>query len=119
MILSIVYRLITPFALMIAMTVSGFVHTGARPDISPELAAYVAAGGSLADICGGSGEQDGARGVKCDACLRFGAAVLPHTCHSAPVILSDQTRRLSFVAKRILYTRPLDPTCLARAPPQA
>lgn len=87
--------------------------------MSPELAIYVAAGGSLADICGGSDEQGSAYGQKCEACRLIGAVLVPRNCHGVPLLISDQTRVLTFVAKRLHHTRQLDPTRLTRAPPTA
>jgi hypothetical protein len=113
------FKLLTSFALIVAMAASGFAHTGSRAALTPELMAYVAAGGSLADICGAPIEQDGAQGQKCEACRLMGAAILPRTCHGIPVVLSDQTRKFAFVAKRLHHARPLDPSHLTRAPPQA
>ena len=113
------FRLFATIALITAMVVSAFAHTGARPSLSPELTAYVAAGGLLADICGSSEEQDGAQGQKCEACRLVGAAILPRDCYGIPLVLTDQTRVLSFVAKRLLYAHPIDPARLTRAPPQA
>jgi hypothetical protein len=112
-------KLLTILALILAMAASGFAHAGARPTLSPDLAAYVAAGGSFADICGTSGEQDSRLGQKCEACLLIGAALLPRSCHGVPLTLSEQTRILIFVAKRLHNTRQLDSARLARAPPQA
>lgn len=112
-------KFFTSLALIFAMGASGFAHGGARAPISPDLAAYVAAGGLLADICGGSGEQDSATGQKCEACRLIGAALVPQNCPGIPVLVTDQTQVLSFVAKQIHRTHPLDPARLTRAPPQA
>lgn len=112
-------KLLTSFALIFAMAVSALAHVGMRPALSPDLAEYVLAGGELSDLCGYSGEQDGARGQKCEACRLIGAALIPRVCHGVPVVISDQTRVLSFVAKRLHQQHPLDPTRQTRAPPQA
>ena len=112
-------KLLTSFALICALVVSGFAHNGARSAMSPELAEYVAAGGSLIDLCGSTGEQDGTLGQRCEACRLIEAALLPRNCQVIPLTQSDQTLVLTFVAKRLHQTRPLDPTRLTRAPPQA
>lgn len=111
-------KFLTAIALMFALVSSGFAHTGYRSAMSADLAAYVAAGGALNDICGGSGEQNSTVGQKCEACRLIGAALVPRACVAVPMILTDQTRVLSFVAKRLHHDRPLDPTRLTRAPPQ-
>jgi hypothetical protein len=47
----------------------------------PALAAYVAMGGSLADLCGGHGGLDGQGGSgHCDGCGLVGAATVPEPC---------------------------------------
>lgn len=112
-------KLLTSVALIFAMVSSGFAHTGLRPALSPDITAYVAAGGSLSDICGSIGEQDGTYSQKCEACRLMDTALAPRFCHALPMVLSDQTRVLAFVAKRLYHSRPLDPTRLTRAPPQA
>lgn len=115
---SFFFRFLTSCALIIALAASGFAHASPRMAFSADLLAYVAAGGSLDDLCGTAGEQDGARTQKCEACRLVGVAILPRDCHGIPVRLSDQTFKLSFVAKRLHQTRPLDPSRLTRAPPQ-
>lgn len=116
---SLFSRFFTSCALIIALAASGFAHASPRMASSPELLAYVAAGGSLDDLCGTVGEQDGAQTQKCEACRLIGAVVLPRDCHGVPILLSDQALKLSFVAKRVNHTRPLDPSRLTRAPPHA
>jgi hypothetical protein len=107
------------FALIFALVGAGFAHTSMQPAMSPELAEFVAAGGSLADICGSSGEQDGARGAKCEACRLMNASLIPRNCHAAPLTYTTQTRVLAFVAIQLHNKQPLDPARLTRAPPQA
>ncbi|MDO6485309.1 hypothetical protein [Shimia thalassica] len=112
-------RILTSVAVIFAMAASGFAHSGARPALSAKLEAYVAAGGSLSDICGLGGEQGGGLGQECYACQLIGAALVPRVCHGVPLVLTDQTRVLSFVAKRLHQRHPLDPARLTRAPPKA
>jgi hypothetical protein len=116
--LSTLCKFFISFALIFAMAASGFAHSSARKALSPELAAYVAAGGSLADICGRSDEQDKANGQRCEVCRLIGAVIVPRNCHGAPLSVSDHTRIFAFVAKRLHRTHPLDPTRLTRAPPK-
>ncbi|WP_281991180.1 hypothetical protein [Sulfitobacter geojensis] len=113
------YSSLVAAALILAVALSGFAHRGGQAALSPDLAAYVAAGGALADLCGGPGEQEGGPSQKCEACRQIGAAVIPHSVRCAPAILNGETRTLTFVAKRLHHARPLDPAQLTRAPPQA
>ncbi|MGH1413599.1 MAG: hypothetical protein ACRBB0_08895 [Pelagimonas sp.] len=112
-------RLITSIALIFAMVASGFAHSGARTGVSDDLAAYVAAGGWLGDICGDVDDPKGTQGQKCEACRLIGAALVPpHDIHCTPIV-TDETRRFNFVAKRLHQARSLDLARLTRAPPQA
>ncbi len=106
------------FALAVAVIASTFAHTHVKVPLTPELAEYVAMGGSLEDLCGGSGEQDNAAGQKCEACRLLGAAVVPRTGHDVPNEVLLSINCVSFVAKRLHETWPLDPVRLTRAPPQ-
>ena len=64
-----------------AAVLAGAVAPAAAP-LDPRLAAFVAAGGSLDDICGG---HHGGRGEPhCDACRLLGPAVLPDRPLAAP-----------------------------------
>lgn len=105
-------------ALIVAMAGSGFAHKVERSELSPDLAAYVAAGGLLIDICGTGGQTE-AGGVKCDACRLIGAAVVPLDTGLGPVVLTAPARKMAFVAKRLRNSQGLDPARLTRAPPQA
>lgn len=118
--LRIISSLLTPVALICAMVMSGFAHTPAvQSEMTPELAAYVAAGGLLSDICGNTGGQNSAVGQKCEACRLAGGALIPRDCHGIPLRLLEQTRIRTFVAVQLHNARPLDPARLTRAPPQA
>ena len=61
----------------LAAILAGAVAPAAAP-ADPRLAAFLAAGGTLDDICGEAGH--GAAGDRhCDACLLLGPALLPET----------------------------------------
>ncbi len=105
------------FALAVAVIASAFAHSHVKAPLAPELAEYVAMGGSLEDICGHAGEGN-ATGQKCEACRLLGAAIVPRNIHEIPNSVLLSTCRMSFVAKRLQETRPLDPARLTRAPPQ-
>jgi hypothetical protein len=113
------FGFMTTVALMFAVATSGFAHTRFSSKLSPELVEFVELGGSLADLCGGPFEEGGTPGQGCEACRLMEAGVLPDSGHGRPVIVTMQTRKLSFVAKRIHHAHPLDSARLTRAPPQA
>ncbi|MEM8571309.1 MAG: hypothetical protein AAGG56_10405 [Pseudomonadota bacterium] len=87
--------------------------------MTPELAAYVAAGGDIWDLCGiGSGERE-ANGAECEACRIADTLVqLGRSCLIAPERL-ERTETFRFIAKRLAQSQGLDPARLTRAPPQA
>lgn len=105
-------------ALAIAITAVGFAHRSVSTVMSAELAAYVAAGGQLSDICSlGDGEGDPAR-VECEACL-ISDTFVHLRMHRVNYTETKQTCTFAFVAKRIAERSNLDPARLTRAPPQA
>ncbi len=109
----------TSFAVIFALATFGFAHTSPSASASPEVAAYLAAGGALEDLCGNLGQQDDRQRDKCEACRLMGAVLVPQPGYGAPVLISGQTRVLTIIAKRRHHARPLDPARLTRAPPQA
>ncbi|MEM8871140.1 MAG: hypothetical protein AAGE38_12120 [Pseudomonadota bacterium] len=109
----------TTFALVIALFTSGFAHTIDRAQPSPEYSAFLAAGGSLADICDAMGDGEGGGVLECEACRVIGSAVLP-TVASELLLSGDQrAQKQRVVAEQWHRTRRLDHGCLSRAPPQA
>lgn len=114
-----VSRFLVSLSLLFAMATIGFAHTGFSKIPTPEMAAYLAAGGSLTDICGGAEDQDGTSRQTCEACLLLSAALMPHNTLGRALDLSEKTRILSFVAKLLLQSQGLDSARLSRAPPAA
>ena len=107
----------TACAVVIALVLSAFAHSGPRVPEPAGLIAFVAAGGFIDDLCGGDMSGD-AMGAKCEACRLIGAALIP-TCASSPVVLIDTARVQAVIARNIHHARPSDPARHPRAPPQA
>ena len=113
-----ILKRLTALLTAVALLSVGFAHRAAQTDLPEDLAAYVAAGGSLADICGEVG-GDGASAADCEACrvadnlqeLRAPELRASGTCKR---ILASR-----FVAKTLARSRGLDPARAPRAPPQA
>ena len=106
-------------ALAIALTAVGFAHRAALTGMTPELAAYVAAGGELSDICGiADGEENTPIALDCEACRLTDNAVQPIIGCVVHIEL-EETLVLAVVAKRISERNDLDPARLTRAPPRA
>lgn len=115
---SAVARLCVVSWVFVALVATSFAHRIAQPEMSPELAAYVAAGGSIADICGTVDENGNVVGVDCEACrVSDHLSGLP-TCQQRLLSVTDRVLTFRFVAKRIAKGQPLDPARLTRAPPQ-
>ncbi len=105
-------------ALAIALISIGFAHRAAPTGITPELVAYVAAGGELSDICGIADGENLPVGLDCEACRLADNIVQSRIGCLAHTELAE-TLVLAFVAKRISERNDLDPARLTRAPPQA
>lgn len=77
-----VFRLTVVLALVVALVGTSWAHRGLSVEITEDVLAYVAAGGSLEDICDSEGSAEFAHQT-CDACrlvdaVSFaGAAVCP------------------------------------------
>lgn len=107
-------------ALTIALIAVGFAHRRGPGVMPPDLAAFLAAGGQLTDLCGPVPVDADGKSVpaKCDACRLSDTFVDVST----PCVIAKQTpatRTYAFVAKRLAERRDLDPTRLPRAPPLA
>lgn len=100
---------------MIALVSVGFAHR----NMQPELAAYLAAGGSLDDICGSMGGDDIAPSSDCEACRLSDSLIHLPVCDHRIITTTDATFVFGFVAKRLIQSQGLDPARLTRAPPQA
>ncbi len=112
------FRFYLLFAVTVALVAVGFAHRTAQPPLSPELAAYVAIGGAIDDICGAVDGEENATIVDCEACRLTDATSLPHRFCIALTKRNHKTVVLGFVARKIADSRGLDPARLVRAPPQ-
>jgi len=110
--------LLATVLVLLSLATSGFAHRFAPVDLSPELQAYVANGGALADLCGTGDSPHSGTMADCKTCRLIGAMALPEAVTGLPVPVLEKTQTLRFVAKRLLHTRKPDPSRLTRAPPQ-
>ena len=112
--ISVLARLTLVLALGTALAAAGPAHRGMDPADDGGLAAYLAAGGSLSDICG---DVDGHGAVDCPACHLVKAMDLP------PVVATAKPFGVALpltVADRGLGLPPVSPFALrppGRAPP--
>jgi hypothetical protein len=112
-------RLVTTFVLFVALGAAGMSAPIKQPAPTDDVLAYLAAGGSFADLCGDTTDPSKATVAHCPSCHLLTAAVLPDV-HLGPAIeLPGDYTRLVAVAQNIRITQALDPACLSRAPPQA
>ncbi len=112
-----IFNLLTTFVLVCALIAVGFAHKSTNTILSPELADYIAAGGSISDICGTSHETGHAGVVDCEACRIVDTFVDTRDLDTKPVDLEGQTRACQFIATQIAHRQTLDPARLTRAPP--
>jgi hypothetical protein len=107
-------RLAVVFAfLMASVTVGALARVPLATD--PGLAAFFAAGGTPADLCGGG--QDHVGGAHCDGCRPIGAAPVPLPLAAGPLRIALPTRmalpRAEVASRRDEVVRPGRP----RGPP--
>lgn len=115
----IVGRFLTVVVLSIALASVSLAHRTHHAPLSSELAAFIEAGGSLSAICLVDEEQNGGEVHDCDACRIVDGFALSSPARAAGATSCTYTRKLQFVAKLRHNSKPLDPTRLTRAPPQA
>ena len=110
-------RLLTTLSLIFAFVSLGFAHEDIPTPMTPELAAFVAAGGSISDICRGDHTPQHGQAVDCEACrITENFAILQGYPLVAPVRL-ERVQTWRFVAQRLSGEQSLDSARLTRAPP--
>ena len=87
--------------------------------MSPELVAYVAAGGSISDICGDDHDSEHEQHIDCEACRIADSFVILQGCKQGASGELAITQAWRFIAKRLSQSLGLDPARLSRAPPYA
>lgn len=117
--LGIISRLFITLALFIALAAAGMSTVSKKPVLTADLAAYLATGGSFADLCGDTTDPSKAAFTHCAACHLIAAAVLPTVCYGLPQVVTGDYDQLIAVAQNIRNAQRLDPARLSRAPPQA
>lgn len=115
----IAVKSLTVFVLSLALAAVSLAHKPNYAPMSPELAAFIDAGGSLSAICVVDEQENGVEGHDCDACRIVDGFALSSPARAAEATSCTCTRKLQFVAKLRHHSKPLDPTRLTRAPPQA
>lgn len=81
---TVMTRILTPFcklsvvfALLVAMAGTGFAHRVTPQDVDQSLQSYLAAGGTLAELCGDAEQGSHGAGQTCDACRLVDSVLLP------------------------------------------
>lgn len=111
-------RFATVLALTLALVVTGFAHRAAARPLTPELTAYVAAGGSLADLCGVD-QEDASSATPCPACHLIGATLIPDSTLDLLLVLRGPIRQPHPAPQQHSHLRPADRARHSRAPPHA
>ena len=110
-------RHLVTISLISAFVSLGFAHKDVPTPMSPELAAYLAAGGSLADICSGDHEPEHEQPIDCEACRIADSIVTMHGGKQVAPAELGVVQNWRFIAKRLSQSQGLDPARLTRAPP--
>ncbi|MEP5761169.1 MAG: hypothetical protein ABJ327_18005 [Litoreibacter sp.] len=110
-------RRLTTICLICTFMSFGFVHKNIQPPMVPELAAYVAAGGSIFDICGGDHQPGHEDAVDCEACRVADNLTMLQGCDRIASVELERIQTWRFIAKRLAESQGLDPARLTRAPP--
>ena len=69
-------QLLATVLVLLSLATSGFAHRFAPVDLSPELQAYVANGGALADLCDTGDSPHSGTMADCKTCRLIGAMAL-------------------------------------------
>jgi len=101
--------------LFVALTGAGVAHRTQMPVMDDGLAAYLAAGGSLADLCGDGDVEGGSHG--CAACHLVAGAVLPAVASSFCLLPAHQYTPLPDAQLHFHAHLAADPSRPVRAPP--
>lgn len=115
----ICFRFLTVLSLTVALISIGFAHRSVQAEPSPELADFLAMGGSLSDLCGLPSGEGPSPLTDCEACRIVDNLMSTPGCNSTGISELQKTRTFAFVAKRLAQSRGLDPARLTRAPPLA
>ena len=109
-------RLAVVLALAFAMTGTGFGHRVASADVDGTLTAYLAAGGTYADICDDAGTGH-VSGATCDACRLVDSVSVPagQVGDRGLALVGDVVTHST--APRYHVTATFDPAHPPRAPP--
>lgn len=111
-------KLCVTATLLVAMMAVGFAHRSSQPPLDPDLRAFLEAGGTLEELCGLAGDAPGAS-QNCEACRLVDTVACPPHAVAAQRDTPVRTQRMRVIAQLRHHAKPLDPTQLTRAPPQA
>ena len=112
-------RQLVTVTLIGAFALLGIAHKDVPIPMSSDLAAFLAAGGSLSDICGDDHEPEHEQTIDCEACRITDSFVIMHGCKQAVPVELEVVQKWRFIAKRLSQSQGLDPARLTRAPPYA
>ncbi len=112
-----VFRLTVVLALVVALAGTAWAHRGPTIEITEDVLAYVAAGGSLDDLCGPEGNAAFAHQT-CDACRLVDAVSLAGAseCILSRAVLAEAG--VGLPAGSQTFPSIHDPVRQSRAPPR-
>lgn len=110
-------RRIAFLLLLVAVAGLGAADRNAPAPGGTDLAAYLLSGGTLDEICAGTGAPGGAHDLSCAACVLAGKALVPDA-GSGGMRLAARIVTRAVESKRIAaWHSPLDLARASRAPP--
>ncbi|QYX56884.1 hypothetical protein K1T73_00230 [Roseovarius sp. SCSIO 43702] len=117
-VIPIMFRPLVLLTVVLGFALTGFAHRVGASDTDPGLAAYLDAGGSLAEICGDVGSDDHAKSQICEACRLVGAAILPVPADALARLDGKALKQPNRWQGTRLVTPWRDPARQARGPPR-
>ena len=114
--IQIIGRMFTTITLICAFITLGFAHKDIPTPMTAELAAFIAVGGSMSDICADDHQPEHGQAVHCEACRIADDFVIFQTCTHTAFAELENVQIWAFIAKHLSQSQGLDPTRLTRAP---
>lgn len=105
------------FALLVAMAGTGFAHRVVPQDLDDGLKSYLAAGGTLAELCGDAEQGSHGAGQTCDACRLVDSVLLPKASQAPASGLGRPRVACHLSPTQVVATSAQDPAHPVRAPP--
>ncbi|WP_293572777.1 hypothetical protein [Phaeobacter sp.] len=112
------WQLLPVLTLVVGLIGIGFGHRINTAETSPEFTAFLAAGGSLADLCAEDTDSHHGTMSQCEACRLVSAALLPEHPQNAALALIQRPAPQHPAPVLVVARAALDLSHPTRAPPR-